>query len=1528
MAENAYRILITGQEAREVEISRSMPNPIRLGTNPSCAIPCRKELYGQDFEVLIQYENDRWQVKEKFGCKLCINPGGVRAQVSTVAHGTSLSVRSEDGKEFFILTFMKQQDSAGQDYSRRIYLPIESGSRIAIGGARGMHICLPDPAAAKEAVTLYMNHRIWTVRVERTQMKVLLNGTPITGEVQLPEGSFLMVANYSFFYKQGCLYTTSKEKMQITGLTSDIEKDQNSALEYPVFIRSTRVRPQLSTGLIEVLPPKQITKKPNEHVLLQVIPAVISLCLMIVIRGMMGNGGSFVLYSALTMVMTLIVGQITRNVQKKERIEEENNRQLVYQDYIRKKVDEIVQARQEESIIRHRIFRPIEENISIVRNFDRGLFDRAPQDNDFLGVRLGTGTVEAVKQIKANVREYKDTDDPLMDTPEELMEKYRYIENAPITSFVRQGNGIAVIGKRSNLYEMLKIIAMDIAIRHYYKEAHMFFIIGQNDVERFAWTKWLRHCCEEDSTLRSVVYDDESAKVHLERLYRMLTSRKDEAVDMKEDAAWPNYAIVFVYNSDFIRNHPVSQFFEESGRLGVIFIFFEEHEELIPRGCREVIRLDNDEKTGKLVLCENDDVQQMFSYEPIADDTVMEVARKTFPIHVVEASLEGEMTKNISLLELLGVPSVDQLNIEGRWAASRVYKSMGVPLGVKTKNDVVSLDLHEKFHGPHGLVAGTTGSGKSEILQSYILSMAIHFHPHEVGFLIIDFKGGGMANQFEKLPHLIGTITNIEGREVDRSLKSIKAELLRRQRIFAECDVNQIDKYIQLHKQNPEKAPIPLPHLIMIVDEFAELKAEYPDFMKELISAARIGRSLGVHLILATQKPSGVVDDQIWSNSKFKLCLKVQTHADSKEVLRTPLAAEIREPGRAYLQVGNNEIFELFQSAYSGAKVQMNNAGAQRTFKISELNPWGRADVIYTNKKSGEDEGNTSTELIEIVKHVHNYCERMHIEKLPQICMAPLPTEMMLQNVAAEEAPEYSLTAVLGIYDDPENQVQAPLTLDLSSSNTYIIGSAQMGKTTLLQTIIASLAARYPASYVNVYVVDGSSSMTKNMEKANIIGGIAYLDEEERIVNLLQMLNTEIKSRKTKFNSANVSSFRAYLEAGYKDLPHIVLIMDNIVAFKEYYPNLYDEYMLLTREGLSVGINVVISSSQFSAVSMRILTGFGNRLALNCNDSGEYSSLFDRCRMQPADTPGRGLFVREKRILEYQTALAADGNTEKQRNENLETLLLSYAALSGNVRARKIPVVPEKVYEDEFYAEYKPSRRYMVPMGISYNSVTPVEMDLLETGIMPIIGRGKIGKTNFLAHVLAYIQRTRMENRTTAYIIDSVEKAHDAAEDYNFVEHYTIDITELPDILSDIVAELEERQQYVIEHRKDGSESELLARFPLILLAVENAEFCHEASRSQETMKLIGRLQKLLRFKCCVLINNVENVSAIGAGEMIKRLRDGKQAIFFEDLANNKLLDNITIKTVNAYPKPIIPGDAYLYKNGGIVDKIRTVLHQ
>ncbi|MBR4040282.1 MAG: hypothetical protein IKJ11_09325 [Clostridia bacterium] len=638
--ENSYRILLSGPETHVAEIGADAPAAISIGSNPDCTIVCSKAVYGCEFEVCVQRENEDWYVREIYGCRVCINPGGVPSPMTQVAHGTSLSVRTETGKEMFLMNFARLQVCVRQDYSRRIYLPVESGTTVRIGGAKNAQIRLPDPSAAKESVILRMNHRIWSMRVERAQMKVLLNGTPIQYDAHLPDGSFLMVGTYSFFFKQGCLYTTGEDEIEINGLISDMQREQSSALEYPFFVRSTRVRPQLSDQPIEILPPAEKETVKAANPVAQLLPALLALCLTIVVHGLTGGGGIFVIYAVLTLLMCAFAALMIQNGQKKAMLEAERSRQQAYKKYIDKKVDEIVQARQRESEARHRIYRPAQENIDVVMNFDKGLFDRSEQDDDFLAVRIGTGSVKALQQIKTDVREYRDNGDALANIPLEMKEKYASIENAPVVSFIAGCSGLGVLGARSNLYEMLKIMTVDLAVRHYYRDVRLFYIFDPEDVKRFAWSKWLRHCWNGGHTLRGIVCDEESAKINLDFLNYELTRRS--AAHQQNMRNWHEHIVVFAYRSSRLINHPVVRHLENCGELGVHVIYFEEHEELIPRGCREMIYLDNDNKSGRMVQCRKDNIRQAFVYESIADETLMDIVCKTFPIRVAGESTESD----------------------------------------------------------------------------------------------------------------------------------------------------------------------------------------------------------------------------------------------------------------------------------------------------------------------------------------------------------------------------------------------------------------------------------------------------------------------------------------------------------------------------------------------------------------------------------------------------------------------------------------------------------------------------------------------------------------------------------------------------------------------------------------------------------------------------------------------------------------------------------------------------------------------
>ena len=287
--------------------------------------------------------------------------------------------------------------------------------------------------------------------------------------------------------------------------------------------------------------------------------------------------------------------------------------------------------------------------------------------------------------------------------------------------------------------------------------------------------------------------------------------------------------------------------------------------------------------------------------------------------------------------------------------------------------------------------------------------------------------------------------------------------------------------------------------------------------MSELNSAARVGRSLGVHLILATQKPQGQVDPQIDSNSKFRLCLKVQTPEDSREVIKTPLAAEIREAGRAYLMVGNNEIFELFQSAYSGASSKVDVGSNQKEFVISTVDFAGRKTPVFERKakKSGNEEEILSQKDA-ITKWITDFFNANHMRKLPDICQPPLPKLLKYEKHKRQD--DIGIYADLGIFDDPRHQLQDMYTVNLAVQNILIIGALQTGKTNVLQLVIRDLCERYSPDEINIYMVDYSSMILTNFIELPQVGGVVVPNEEEKLNNLLKMLSDEIISRKQKNN--------------------------------------------------------------------------------------------------------------------------------------------------------------------------------------------------------------------------------------------------------------------------------------------------------------------------------------------------------------------------------------------------------------------------
>ena len=666
----------------------------------------------------------------------------------------------------------------------------------------------------------------------------------------------------------------------------------------------------------------------------------------------------------------------------------------------------------------------------------------------------------------------------------------------------------------------------------------------------------------------------------------------------------------------------------------------------------------------------------------------------------------------------------NDLKVLSRWESHAPYQSLAVPIGLRGKDDLVYLNLHEKAHGPHGLIAGTTGSGKSETIQSYILSLAVNFHPHDVAFLLIDYKGGGMANLFKDLPHLLGTITNLDGAQSMRALASINAEIHRRERLFGQYGVNHINQYQKKFKLG--EATEPLPHLFLISDEFAELKVNQPDFIKELVSIARVGRSLGVHLILATQKPSGVVDDQIWSNSRFKLALKVADRGDSMEMLRTADAAEITQTGRAYLQVGNNEVYELFQTAWSGADYQpeKDQLGIEdhTIYLINELGQYEVLNQDLSGLDMAEEIKEVPTELDVIVQEINHLHQQEGIAAVAQPWLPPLKERITLDEldkvVPIEAWQKRTAPSVLiGVADIPQEQKQEAVAIDLSKDgNILLYGSPGTGKTTFLQTVAMDLARKQSPENLTLYLLDFGTNGLAPLTQLPHVADSLLLDQTEKIQKFIRIINRELDRRKKLLSEHGVGTIALYREVTGKQEPTMVILMDSYESMKDepYETDLFKLFMRISREGLSIGVHLIITASRQNNLRAQLYSNFKHQLTLPQNDISEIRGIVGATPLASTmeDIKGRALMKRDE-VDVVQFVLPVAGDNDIQIINNLRDQVQSLKEMWTGRTPAGIPMVPDELTEAAFYGreDVKESMENLeFPIGLDFEMVKTVKI--------------------------------------------------------------------------------------------------------------------------------------------------------------------------------------------------------------------------
>ena len=703
-----------------------------------------------------------------------------------------------------------------------------------------------------------------------------------------------------------------------------------------VFHRSPRRLSKIETDKIKIDDPPTPKEEVRNRGILSAIGSAISMALpmllgcafMVYAANASGiSRGIFMYVGLVTAVSSAAIGSIRAISSMKKAVREyeeyEKKRNVKYGEYLKEQEDIIREKYEKNTYALRDRYVSSKECCSYDENQSL-LWCRNSTQRDFLTHRLGLGNIPFQVEIEIPDHKFSISDDNLIDIPANIQKTYANLQSVPVCVDLLSEKLVGVVGGRrmqGGIVAVRNLIAQ-IAANNSYTDVKLVFIYDEkkNGIGReWDFVKWLPHVWNETKTFRYVACDKESASDVLYELNKIIRQRIDNAASYstpKEEVPKPYYVLV-VAAPEFLGGELISRYvLNPEDNYGLSTIYMVQRYEELPNQCEYII--ENDE-TFSGIYHTTDDLEDRtsISFDEVSSSEISTFAEKIANVEVQEVEVGGDIPTSITFFEMYKAKRLEDFDVENRWKKNRTYESMKALVGQKAGGAPCYLDIHEKYHGPHGLVAGTTGSGKSETLQTYILSLAINFSPDDVSFFIIDYKGGGMANLFSDLPHMVGQISNLSGNQIQRALLSIQSEKDRREALFASYGVKDIRDYTKLYKNN--EAAVPLPHLIMVIDEFAEMKKEEPEFIQEIVSVSRVGRSLGIHLIMATQKPAGSVSDDIWANSRFKLCLRVQSRQDSIDMLHKPDAAYLTQSGRCYLQVGNDELYELFQSGYSGA---------------------------------------------------------------------------------------------------------------------------------------------------------------------------------------------------------------------------------------------------------------------------------------------------------------------------------------------------------------------------------------------------------------------------------------------------------------------------------------------------------------------------------------------------------------------------------------------------------------------------------
>ncbi len=1014
-------------------------------------------------------------------------------------------------------------------------------------------------------------------------------------------------------------------------------------------------------------------KEPARPALTGLIGVAVTAMGAVVIAQVMGNA-MFVLFAAMGLVASLttfVVGTVTAR-RKRTKVRGDHAERV---EEFRVAVDRLHALRRAHHRSTHRSM--VETHDEALGSGTRIWQRRVDGDDRGMCAVIGTGTHRWHPEIEVG--------DPSALDPSILqrVEASTRLDgvDAPVT--IHPGDAIALHGARSLGCSVARAVIAQLAT--WIGPADWQLVVVSSDPRSWRWVDWLPHGALDGSSLITFVDAD--------------------ALGDALDAVDSERVTLLVTDEPHLftaRTGPLRRFVSASGAASIVVV---DTDATVPAMCRRVLTVGSAGSASWAGDVPDEDDVVAIEFAGISLDTADDIARRLACLVDPEddGGSGGGVPASVSFGELLPGPQVTAEAIAQRWRDGGADPAPCAPLGSSVDGRV---DIDLVRDGPHGLIAGTTGAGKSELLRSLVLSLAASVGPQHLNFVLVDYKGGSTFDACVALPHTVGLVTDLDDGLAERALVSLDAELHRRERMLRTVGASDLTDY-RARRDDAGWPLDPIARLVVVIDEFAALAKELPDFLSALVGIAQRGRSLGVHLLLATQRPAGVVNDDIRANTNLRLALRLHDRADAMDVVGDELPAKFPRglPGRAALRLGPDELVVFQAARCTGAAAEGERGG----IVVEHPAKRGASGAVAGVGSAAQGPDDERTELEVTVEAIVAAAAIDELTAPHRPWVDPLPFPLPSEEDKGDWGIADTDAAAIGVIDDPEHQRRVPLAWHPSEGSLGLIGSIGSGTTWTMISIASAICRSVPADRLHLYVIDarGDDGLTALASLAHC-GGVARITEEERVHRMLSRVVDVIDDRMT---------------AGGDEGPDIVVMVDGYASVRNALGPIerqatFDLLQRLVNDGPAARVTVVLADDANSAMTMAPLA---HRWFFHLDDPGAARGLGLRAAPAPHGKPGRLRVLATGR--EAQVAQGAAG--------------LAEIPARGDVAGgpEMIVALPDFVESASLVASDAIARRCDVvslPVGISNADLGVAHLEVADGDHVLIVGSPRTGVSGAL----------------------------------------------------------------------------------------------------------------------------------------------------------------------------------------------------